>query len=84
MAKKLDFDVHLPNLLAEVLNNQSCWVLATPINITKGLLAELAQLAIAIDDTRLHIMMLRLGLYEVSASERVKKIKRLKASLNAD
>lgn len=84
MAKKLDFDVHLPNLLAEVLNNQSCWVLATPINITRGLLAELAQLAIEIDDTRLHIMMLRLGLYEVSASERVKKIKRLKASLNAD
>ena len=84
MAKKLDFDVHLPNLLAEVLNNQSCWVLATPINITKGLLAELAQLAIEIDDTRLHIMMLRLGLYEVSASERVKEIKRLKSSLNAD
>lgn len=84
MAKKLEFDVHLPNLLAEVLNNQSCWVLVTPINITKGLLAELAQLAIEIDDTRLHIMMLRLGLYEVSASERVKKIKRLKASLNAD
>lgn len=84
MAKKLDFDIHLPNLLAEVLNNQSCWVLATPINITKGLLAELAQLAIEIDDTRLHIMMLRLGLYEVSASERVKEIKRLKSSLNAD
>ena len=84
MAKKLDFDVHLPNLLTEVLNNQSCWVLATPINITRGLLAELAQLAIEIDDTRLHIMMLRLGLYEVSASERVKKIKRLKSSLNAD
>lgn len=71
------FDVHLPNLLTEVLNNQSCWVLKTPINITMGLLRELAQLAIEIDDARLHIMMLRLGLYDCSATERVEKIKEL-------
>ena len=71
------FDAHLPNLLAEVLNNQSCWVLKTPINITIGLLRELAQLAIEIDDARLHIMMLRLGLYDCSATERVEKIKEL-------
>ena len=74
---KMRFDAHLPNLLAEVLNNQSCWVLKTPINITMGLLRELAQLAIEIDDARLHIMMLRLGLYDCSATERVEKIKEL-------
>ena len=82
--KKLEFDCHLPNLLAEVLSNQSCCVLATPINITRGLLAELAQLAIEIDDDRLHIMMLRLGLYEVSARERVKRIKELQKKIRKE
>ena len=41
--KKLEFDCHLPNLLAEVLSNQSCLVLATPINITRVLLAEVVE-----------------------------------------
>ena len=41
--KKLEFDCHLPNLPAEVLSNQSCLVLATPINITRGLLAEVVE-----------------------------------------
>lgn len=82
MDKKLKFDAHLPNLLAEVLNNNTCWVLATPINITRGILAELAQLAIEIDDPRLHIMMLRLGLYDCSASERVERIKELEKEIN--
>ena len=40
-----------------------------------------AQLAIEIDDDRLHIMMLRLGLYECSASDRVKQIKLLKRKI---
>lgn len=33
------------------------------------------------DDDRLHIMMLRLGLYECSASNRVKQIKLLKRKI---
>lgn len=74
---KLHFDAHLPNLLAEVLNNPTAWTLKMPIEITRGILAELAQLAIEIDDDRLHIMMLRLGLYEVPASERVAEIEKL-------
>jgi hypothetical protein len=81
MGEKLKFDAHLPNLLAEVLNNKTCWVLRTPINITRGILAELAQLAIEIDDPRLHIMMLRLGLYDCPASERVEKIEELKKEI---
>ena len=75
---RLHFNSNLPGLLDEVLSNQTCAILKLPINITKGILAELAQLAIEIDDDRLHIMMLRLGLYECSASERVKRIKQLK------
>lgn len=84
MGKKLEFDAHLPNLLAEVLCNQTCSVLRTPINITRGILAELAELAIEIDDPRLHIMMLRLGLYEVPARERVEKIKELKKEIKRE
>lgn len=74
---KLQFDAHLPNLLAEVLNNPTTWILKMPIEITREILAELAQLAIEIDDDRLHIMMLRLGLYDVPASARVEEIKKL-------
>lgn len=77
MSKKLHFDANLPGLLDEVLNNPTCGILKLPINITKGILAELAQLAIEIDDDRLHVMMLRLGMYDCSAKERVEKIKEL-------
>lgn len=77
------FDAHLPNLLAEVLNNPTCGILKVPINLTRGLLGELAQLAIDIDDDRLHIMMLRLGLYECTASERVEQIKMLEEKIKA-
>ena len=80
--KKVTFDCHLPNLLKEVLNNRGTEILRIPINITMNLLGQLAQLAIEIDDPRLHIMMLRLGLYEVSAAERVQKIKELEKELN--
>ena len=62
--KKLYFDSNLPGLLEEVLNNQTCAILKIPINITRALLGELAQLAIEIDDPRLHLMMIRLGLYD--------------------
>lgn len=78
---KKEFDAHLPNLLAEVLNNKTCWVLKIPIEITRGILAELAQVAIEIDNPKLHIMMLRLGLYDVSVSERVEKINELKKEI---
>lgn len=81
MSKKLKFDANLPGLLNEVLSNQTCAILKIPIQITKGILAELAQTAIEIDDDRLHLCMLRLGLYDVSASERVAAIKRIRARL---
>ena len=81
MSKRLYFDANLPGLLDEVLNNPTCGILKLPINITKGILAELAQLAIEIDDDRLHVMMLRLGMYDCSANERVEKIKELNRRL---
>lgn len=80
---KIQFDSNLPGLLDEVLSNPTCSILYQPVGITKGILQELAQLAIDIDDDRLHILMLRLGLYEVNALERVKQIKRLRKKLEA-
>lgn len=74
---KARFDCNLPGLLDEVLNNESCAILKIPINITKRILADLAQLAIEIDDDRLHVIMLRLNLYDMSKDERVKEIDRL-------
>lgn len=74
---KARFDCNLPGLLDEVLNNESCAILKIPINITKRMLADLAQLAIEIDDDRLHVMMLRLNLYDMPNDKRVKEIKRL-------
>ena len=81
---KMEFDVHLPNLLKEVLNNKGSSILRIPVNTTLMLLRDLAGLAIRIDNPELHIMMLRLGLYECSASERVKAIKELKAQLPSE
>ena len=75
--KKLRFDCNLPGLLEEVLNNPTCAILKIPINITRTMLRELAQLAIEIDDDRLHVMMLRLNLYDMPNDKRVKEIKRL-------
>lgn len=74
---KARFDCNLPGLLDEVLNNESCAILKIPINITKRMLADLAKLAIEIDDDRLHVMMLRLNLYDMSNDKRVREIKRL-------
>jgi hypothetical protein len=79
-SKKLHFDAHLPNLLREVLNNPTCGILKIPINITRGILGELAELAIEIDDPRLHVMMLRLGMYDVSADKRTELIKEIIAA----
>lgn len=79
-SEKLHFDAHLPNLLREVLNNPTCWILKIPINITRGILGELAELAIEIDDPRLHVMMLRLGMYDVPANERTELIEEIIAA----
>lgn len=79
---KMEFDSNLPWLLDEVLSNQGTSVLRTPILITKKLLSELAELAIEIDDNRLNLLMLRLGLYEFkSAADRVRQIKVLERKI---
>jgi len=79
--RKERFDSNLPGLLEEVLNNPTCSALKIPINLTRGILAELAQVAIEIDDDRLHVMMLRLGLYDVKFDKRVEMIREIEDRL---
>ena len=76
------FDSDLPRLLDEaVKGSDSGWALRMPMILTKRILRELAEYAIEHDDPQLHIFMLRLGLYEVTASERVERIEELKAQM---
>lgn len=59
-----EWKVHTPNLLREVLQNPGTSILAVPLSIFGRLLAEVAERAIALDDPKLNILMLRLTLYD--------------------
>jgi len=54
---------HLPNLIKETLVNHGASALKIPMQITMDILHELAELALEIDDPRLHKLMCRLTLY---------------------
>jgi hypothetical protein len=64
--KTLHWKVHMPNLLKEILTNPGTSALVKPLQIVAHTLHELAELAIEIDDPRLHLMMFDLTLYEIS------------------
>lgn len=57
--------IHVPNLLNEIFCNPGTGMLTKPIQILGNILHELAELAVEIDDPRLHLMMIDLALYEV-------------------
>lgn len=64
----LHFNVDTPSLLEEITNrglSHKAGVLKIPLNIFKGLLAQVAKRAAELDDPKLNILMLRLWLYEV-------------------
>jgi len=62
----LAWRIHFPNLLKEILVNDGCKALAVPLNIIGQTLHDLAELAIEIDDPRLHLMMFDMTLYDVA------------------
>ena len=62
-ASDTSWRIHMPNLLEEALTNPGASALARPLNILGQKLCELAELAIEIDDPRLHLIMLDLALY---------------------
>ena len=63
------FRVHIPNLLGEILTNQSCSILAIPLNVTARLLMGVADRARELDDPELNKLMLKLTLYSIADPE---------------
>lgn len=61
---ELAWRTHLPNLLHEIACNPQVAILSVPLNIVAQQMAKLADLAIEIDDPRLHLLMMDLTLYE--------------------
>lgn len=73
----LSFNVHTTNLLEEIANYglvRSAGALKIPLNQLQGLLAQVAQRATELNDPKMNILMLRLGLYEVAPEDINKKI----------
>ncbi len=56
--------VHASQLLDEIAKNDDMAVLIAPLNIFKGLLRQVAERAIQINDKELNKLMIRLALYE--------------------
>ena len=63
---KLEFKVHLPQLLQEISNNEGMAAVSMPIKILQGILTELAHCAIRVNDPQLHSIMCKLALYAVA------------------
>jgi hypothetical protein len=61
-----EWRVNVPGLLKEVLSNAGAEILSIPIQIFAGVLEEVAQRAIELDDPQLHALMCRLALYETA------------------
>jgi len=70
MSNKLQWKIHLPRLLSETIPGNtmdgSGGVLRQPLNILIGIMRELTERAIKINDPELNIIMCRLALYEES------------------
>lgn len=61
---RLDWKVHTPELIKEILNNNSTGTLRIPLTIFQNLLGMVADRAIKINDKELNRLMIRLTLYE--------------------
>lgn len=71
------FRVDTVSLLHEIVDNalrENQGVLKIPLNIFKNLLAQVAERAIELNDPKMNILMLNLGLYEVSPKDIVEAI----------
>lgn len=69
-ARGMDWKIHTPNLLTEILKNRGTETLRTPINIFGKMLGAVAERAAEINDPRLNVLMLRLTLYDVADPEK--------------
>jgi len=64
--KELKWRVNTPQLLKEIQNNHGTSILRKPLAILGGILAEVAERAIELNDPKLNALMCRLALYEES------------------
>ena len=64
--KGLEWKVHTPSLLEQVLDNPGTHILKIPLNILSNLLFQVANRAIEIDDPVLNNLMCQLTLYSVA------------------
>ena len=81
---KHEFRVDTLRLLNEIVEcsiPKNNGVLRMPLNIFKNLLAQVAHEAIRINDDKLHILMIKLGLYELSQDEAIIAIDILRSEL---
>jgi hypothetical protein len=60
---RMEWKVHTPNLLTEVLQNPGTSMLRVPMNILGKLLGAVADRAIQLNDPELNKLMVRLTLY---------------------
>lgn len=78
---KLTFDVNTPAFLVEASENNHggmypvCWV------IFRDLLAAVATRATELDDPVMNVLMIRLGLYDISPGERYRVIDQIKRDI---
>lgn len=63
-SKVLTWRIHLPNLLAEIMNNDTTAILRVPLNILSAKLERMAEIASRINDDELNLIMCELALYQ--------------------
>lgn len=69
MKETLHFNLDAPQLLEEITNNENIGILKIPLNVLRMKLANVAGIAIELDDPKLNIAMLEMKLYEVEHTE---------------
>ena len=55
--------IHTSNMLAEIADNPTCWVLRQPLMILGQTLAEVGERAAELNDPKLNALMCRLTIY---------------------
>lgn len=75
MSKKLKWSVDTPALLNDIIPNAMAKETISPSILVnfRGLLAEVAQRATELHDTKLDLLMLRLNMYEMEGKTSIEK-----------
>ncbi len=69
-AEKVQWRVHTPNLLKEIVeSNEGMGILSKPVTIFGRLLAAVGERAAELNDEKLNALMIRLAIYSVADPE---------------